>query len=325
MNPMRTVNVGTTAANCAAALACSLMIAGPAQAGFTAAERDGRLEVRDGDRLVLAWQVAPLARPAGGAKFAASAFLHPLCTPSGFELTAIQPPDHLHHFGVWWPWKFLNVDGKQHNTWELQEGQGRHVAVNARIASQSADEVVLELANRHEVAAGNSFVPALDERARLRLGRLGTDAYQLDIALDQRPAAGRRVEVVAYRYSGFSWRGSAAWNKDNSRMTTSEGHTRDQANHQPARWVMVDGKTPAGTATLLLLSAAAKDGGTPELLRVWDSNTHNGAPFANFNPVVRESLPLDAAHKQVSQRRYRLILTDRTLTPEQAEQLWRKW
>lgn len=320
------MNITTTAAGCAALLAWATVAAAPQPAaGFAAAERDGRLEVRDGGRLVLAWQVAPLAKPAGGAKFAASAFLHPLCTPSGFELTAIQPPDHLHHFGVWWPWKFLEVDGKQHNTWEIQEGQGRHVAVSARITSQSADEVVLDLANRHEVAAGNGFAPALDEHAHLRLSRLASDAYQLDITLNQQPAAGRKVAVVAYRYSGFSWRGSAAWHKDNSRMTTSEGHTRDQANHQPARWVMVDGKTPAGTATLLLLSAAAKDGGTPELLRVWDSNTNNGVPFANFNPVVNHTLPLDAAHKQASQRRYRLILADRTLTPQQADQLWRKW
>lgn len=306
-------------------LAAALAAGGVAHGGFVAAERGGRIEVRDGERLVLAWQVAPLAEPAGGAKFAASAFLHPLCTPGGFEVTAIQPSDHLHHFGVWWPWKFLEVDGKQHNTWELQEHQGRHVAVAAKIAGQSADEVTLELHNRHEVFDGQQFVPALDEHVRLRLGRLGADAYQIELAIDQQPAPGRRVKVVAYRYSGFSWRGTSAWTKDNSRMTTSEGHSRDQANHQPGRWVMVAGKTPVGSATMLLMSAAAKDGGRPELLRVWDSKTTNGVPFANFNPVVRDTLPLDAAHPAASRRKYRLVLADRTLEPAEAERLWQDW
>jgi hypothetical protein len=300
-------------------------LAGPAQGGLVAAERAGRIEVHDGGRLVLAWQVAPLANPAGGDRFHASAFLHPLCTPGGFGLTQIQPADHLHHFGVWWPWKFLEVDGRRHNTWELQQNEGRQVAVSARIGSQSPDEVMLELVNRHEVRIGDAYLPAVDERTRMVVGRQGKDAYQIDLLIDQQPVAGRGIKVVAYRYSGFSWRGTAAWDKSNSRMQTSEGRDRDHANHQPARWVMVGGKTPAGAATMLVLSAAAKNGGKPELLRVWDSKTQSGTPFLNFNPVVAESLPLDGTRGEVSRRRYRLVMADRAIEPAEAERFWQDW
>ena len=103
------------------ALAMASLPAG-ATGKWTVAERDGRLEARRGETLMLAWQKTPLEKPAGGNKFAASAFLHPLCTPAGFQWTTIQPPDHLHHLGLWWPWKFIEVDGARYNCWEIQEG-----------------------------------------------------------------------------------------------------------------------------------------------------------------------------------------------------------
>jgi len=72
---------------------------------WTTATRDGRVEASRGGTLQLAWQSEPLAKPAGGAKFAASAFLHPLRTPWGFGWTNPHPPDHLHHLGLWSPRK----------------------------------------------------------------------------------------------------------------------------------------------------------------------------------------------------------------------------
>ena len=90
------------------------------------------------------------------------------------------------------------------------------------------------------------------------------------------------MEVTKYRYSGFSWRGTAAWNKDNSTMRTSAGHHRDNANHQEALWVSVDGKTPGGMATMLMMSAAAKNGGAAERLRVrTDGDVRLFAPLAD--------------------------------------------
>ena len=109
---------------------------------WSVAERDGRLEAKRGAVVMLAWQVAPLANPAGGEKFAdAGAFLHPLCTPSGFDCTTIQPKDHLHHLGLWWPWKYVEFEGKKHNTWEMQEGEGAHIPRGAKQLSGGPDKV----------------------------------------------------------------------------------------------------------------------------------------------------------------------------------------
>lgn len=304
-------------------LLATCFLASTLHAGFEVRETKTRIEVRDGDKLVFGWQSGPLENPEGGDKFKASAFVHPLCTPSGFELTQIQPGDHLHHFGVWWPWKLLEVEGRKHVTWELQKGEGRHLAVGAEVLSKSADEVVLAVENRHDIKNADGYQAVLKEESKLRFSRLGKDAYQLDIAIKHAPIGDRKVTVAKYRYSGFAWRGTAGWNNGNSRMRTNDGKGRDNANHQPARWVMMDGETPGGRATMLMMSAAAMKGGDPDMLRVWDSKTHNGAPFINFNPVVKESFPL--TDPVVAQRRYRLVVADREIKPEEAEELWRKW
>ena len=291
---------------------------------WTAAERDGRLEVRNGDVVSFAWQIAPLANPQGGAKFAGSAFLHPLRTPGGFEWTTIQPKDHLHHFGLWWPWKYVEVDGKKHVTWEIQSGEGGHVARSVKSLPSGPDSLEWEFSNATEIrTAGVDPQTVILETARVKLSG-GKDSQIIDVAVRQK-TAGKPVQILAHRYSGFSWRGPGSWNKDNSLMTTSEGLGREVANGKPARWVVVSGPTTSGSASVLMMSAAVEIAGTPERLRVWDSKGQNGTPFVNFNPVMEKPLPLDDAHPAVSNRKYRVIAADRVIDATAAEAEWRKW
>lgn len=304
-------------------LALALTTSPLALAGLRVVETDTRIEIREGENTVFGWQKGAIAEPKGGEKFAASAFIHPLATPSGFELTRIQPSDHLHHFGVWWPWKHVEVDGKKHNCWELQNGEGRQVAVDAKLTTAEADKIVITARNRHEIKKGDAYQPVLEETALMTFRPIGEKAYQLDIEIQQKPAGDLKVVIPAYRYSGFSWRGPASWTGETSRMLTSGGHDRTNANHQPARWVMVGGDTPKGKATMLILSAAPMDGGEGERLRVWGPKQHHGEPFVNFNPVVKDSPAL--TDPPVGQRRYRLVLADKAFTPEEAESLWQEW
>lgn len=311
-------------------LGTSLLTSIASQAGFEVKNHGGKIEIWDHGKVILGWQHQALTQPVGGEKFAGSAFLHPLRTPSGFDLTRIQPGDHKHHFGVWWPWKLITVDGKKYNTWEIQQGQGRHQAISVEVTSQSDDEVVLALVNQSDIKLkSGDYSPVLKEQTTLHLRRQDKQTYVIDITINQLPIAQQKVEIAKYRYSGFSWRGTGFWNKTNSQMLTSGGQNRDTANGQPARWALVRGdtsaKTPQGKATMLILSEASKNNGKPELLRVWDSKAHNGAPFINFNPVMKSTQALDAAHPGVSQRKYRLVITDHAITTEEANQYWLKW
>jgi hypothetical protein len=290
----------------------------------TNAGNDERLEFRHGEKLIFGWQKQPMANPSGGEKFKTSAFIHPLRTPGGFECTTIQPSDHLHHLGLWWPWKFIEVDGKKFNTWEIQEGQGAHLARSVKEVSRGADRAEWEFHNETVIKPKDAAPQVVIRETGHIVLTLREDATILDVSLQQKAAASP-VTIAAYRYSGFAWRGPASWDKDNSTMTTSGGKGRDDANGTPARWLMISGPTPDGAATVLILSAAEKQSGTPENLRVWDSKNHNGAPFVNFNPVLKKPLPLDDAHPAVSHRKYRVIAADRTLDADAAEHEWRKW
>lgn len=284
---------------------------------------EGFIGAVSGGETVFSWRTSPLPSPAGGAKFAASAFCHPLRTPSGFELTTIQPSDHLHHFGLWWPWKYIEVNGVKHNTWEIQEGEGGHVAKSAKLLSSENGALTWEL-NNQTIIKGTESAAAIDETTVITFSRDGEDSHVLDIEIRQQ-ATGAPVTIVNYRYSGFSWRGTSAWNKGNSEMITSGGKGRDNANGTPARWVLVSGDTAKGKATMLMMSAAEDIAGVEEKVRVWDSKAMNGAPFVNFNPVMDKPLLLEAGNKAVSHRKYRIVAADRAIDAAAAETAWHKW
>jgi hypothetical protein len=301
----------------------SISLPAHASEKWTTLEKQGRIEARLGDALMLAWQKADLAEPKGGEKFAGSAFLHPLRTPSGFEWTTIQPNDHLHHFGLWWPWKYIEVDGSKYNTWEIQEGQGAHVAKSVKPV-ECSDGLAWEVENETIIKKpGATPQTVILETATVSV-KVSGDSEILDFSIRQKPT-GSPVTIMNYRYSGFSWRGPLSWNKDNGTMTTSEGKGRDDANGKPARWVVVAGPTPKGMASVLMMSAASVSAGAPEKLRVWDSQNQNGVPFVNFNPVTDKPLALDDAHPAVSNRKYRVIAADHVIDAAAAEAEWKKW
>jgi hypothetical protein len=292
--------------------------------GSAAGADQARIEFPEEKAPVFGWQKSLMAEPKGGEKFATSAFVHPLTTPGGFVVTDLQPADHMHHLGIWWPWKFVEVDGKKFNIWEIQEGQGAHVARGVKLISSSPERAEWEFQNETIIKPKDKEPKGvIRETARVTVVRR-EDATVLDITLRQQ-AVDAAVNIMPHRYSGFSWRGTHDWNKDNSIMISSGGKGRDDANGTPARWLAVSGPAPGGMASVLILSAAEKLAGTLENLRVWDSKNHNGAPFVNFNPVMQKPLPLDEAHPAVSHRAYRIIAADRAMDAATAEAEWKKW
>ena len=291
---------------------------------WTTAEKDGRVLALLAERPVMGWQKEPLREPKGGAKFAGSHFIHPLATPSGFVVTDAQPGDHLHHFGLWWTWTFVNVDGKRFNTWEIQNGEGAHVADSAELLEKGPQSLKWRLSGHVETrAAGQKPRVFIRETTGLSLSLLDKETVALDLDIKQVPAVDG-VTIGKNHYSGFGWRGTPEWNGENSRLVTSEGHDRENGNGQPVRWVLVTGDRPGGKASILLMSAAGANG-EPERLRCWNAKMHSGHHFVNFNPVAQNDLPLDETHAAVSSRRYRILASDRELDVTEAEELWKAW
>ncbi|HSP42665.1 MAG TPA: DUF6807 family protein [Luteolibacter sp.] len=291
---------------------------------WTTVEEDGRVLAKLNGKTVLGFQKEPLGDPKGGEKFAGSQFIHPLATPSGFVTTELQPSDHLHHFALWWPWKFIEVDGKRHNSWEIQNGEGAHVADGVEVVSKGPDSIQWRIAG-HVEARGKDTEPrvVIRENTDLAMSLLDDQTIALDLTIRQRPD-NAKVVIGKNHYSGLGWRGTPEWNGENSKLVTSEGHNRDNGNGQPVRWILITGEQPGGKASVVLMSAASETG-EAERMRVWNAKMHSGHHFVNLNPVAQQSIPLDEEHPAVSQRRYRIVTSDREIDTQQAEALWKSW
>ena len=131
------------------------------------------------------------------------------------------------------------------------------------------------------------------------------------------------VTVLKYRYSGFAFRGTSKWDKDNSTVLTSESKDYDTSNFTRAKWVRVEGRMEKGHAAGILLMSYPQNHDHPELLRTWDSKTHNGAIFINFNSVQDKSWRFEPGGKYT--RRFGVFVYDGTLSAEQAETIWKQY
>jgi hypothetical protein len=282
---------------------------------------EGDLTVLSREVPLFSYRYEPLENPKGGDKFKGSNFIHPLKTPSGFCITDLQPGDHLHHFGLWWPWKKIKVDGREIITWELQKGEG---LIQAQRARPIEEGFIAESDYIDRTAPGGALV-VLKEEAQVTVADFKTETaegYYLDVEIVHRCATEHPVEVVKYRYSGFSIRATSAWNKDTSLILTSEGKGRNEANFTRAVWVKAEGVAGEGKTAGFLMMGAPTNFGHPELLRTWDSQ-HNGAVFANFNPVQEASWHFEPGRDYL--RRYRVFVYDGELTKEQADRLWKRY
>jgi len=298
---------------CALLTACLLATCCPADDGAVALSVDGQPLVH--------YQARPLENPQGGNRFRGSNFIHPLKTPSGFVLTQIQPRDHLHHFALWWPWKYVESEGRKVLFWELQGGDG---IIRAQGATAAGGGLAARSVYIDRKAPGGprtlltetaniTTSPIVDEPAR---------GYNLDLEIIHEVAGDKPLTVSKYRYSGFALRGTKAWNVKNSTILTSAGKTRDEANFTSARWVRVEGDTDAGATAGVILMSRPDNHAHPEKLRTWDRQ-HGGAVFINFNPVQDASWTFHPGKSYT--RHYRLFVYDGAVTPDQAEALWKAY
>lgn len=298
-----------------------LWMAGWASGEVDVKEEGGQLLVQRNGQELFRYQVHPLENPEGGDPFKGSNFIHPLKTPSGFCVTDFQPSDHLHHFGLWWPWKKIKVDGREIITWELQKGEG---LIRGRKASATDTGFIAESDYIDRTALDGPLV-VLHETTRVNVADLkvsSVDGYFLDIEITHRCATEHPVEISKYRYSGFALRASSHWNKDTSSILTSEGKDRYEANFTRAVWLKVEGDVPKGGKAGVLMMGHPTNHAHPELLRTWDK-PHNGAVFVNFNPVQEASWNFEPGKAYT--RRYRIFVYDGEINKQQADGLWEEY
>ncbi len=279
---------------------------------------------------VLSYNHAEVYPPEGvDAKFRRSAFIHPLWSPGGEVLTRIQPPDHYHHYGIWNPWTRTTFNGHEVDFWNLGSGQG-----TVRFRGYLG---VLE----GPVFAGfkvlQEHVAFLEpDRDKLAINELWdirvweTDAKGIaivDLSTTLNTPLTGGIMLNAYRYGGgLGYRATEKWHKDNCTILTSEGRTRADADGTNARWAIVEGESEVreGRSGILFLSHPSNRM-HPEPMRVWplDANGGRGDMFFEFCPIRHEDWMLEQGQNYTL--KYRMIIFDGEVTPDDAERYWRSF
>jgi hypothetical protein len=284
---------------------------------------DGALILRNNGKDVLQYNYKTVYPPTGiDSAYRRSGFIHPLWSPQGAVLTAVQPKDHYHHYGIWNPWTLTRFEGQEVDFWNLlkKEGTVRYQG----LISQIEGPVWGGFKTLHEHVAhpdSSNEKVAMHEVWDVRLFHLPTQDYLWDFTSSFSLASESPLDLLEYRYGGFGFRATEEWNKSNTQVLTSEGKSRNETDGSTARWCQVSGETSQGRAGILFMSYPANYN-YPEPIRMWpeSANEGRGDIFFNFSPTKNKTWNLLPKHGYCL--KYRMLVFEGSLAREQAERAW---
>jgi hypothetical protein len=290
---------------------------------LTAERKDGQLTLKSGNKNLLRYQFETVMPPPGiNEVYKRSGFIHPLWAPHGQILTRIQPPDHYHHYGIWNPWTHVLFEGDTVDFWNLNARQGT-VRFSEILATVNGNSFA-------EYAAVQDHVAFRDGKEKIAIREVQTvriyapdknaNHYITDVTIRMN-CPESPVRLLEYRYGGFGWRATEQWTKENSKVLTSEGKGRKDADGSTARWCIVEGPVDGENAGVVLMSYPANYN-HPEPLRIWpeNANRNRGDMFANFSPTKNMDWQLEPGHNYIL--KYRLVVFNGPFSKEKAEAGW---
>lgn len=288
------------------------------------AENEGQLEIYQNERKIIGYQMAIKGVPKGVSEnYQRSGYLHPVNTPRGKRLTRIQPEDHYHHYGIWNPWTHTLFEGDTLDFWNLYKKQG--TVRFAEMLKKNTGPVFseFEVLHEHIVLKNDADKLALNEIQNIKVFPLNQSQYLMDITIQYECATDQSFKIIQYRYGGFGWRTTEEWDNQNSRVLSSEGNTRKNADGSTARWCIVDGKLNDGHGGALMLSHP-ENYNHPEPLRVWPEDQYGrGDLFVNFATTKTTDWTFEPGKTYTL--KYQLIVYDGKMEVASAEQAWNQF
>ena len=287
--------------------------------------KDGALILSKAGKPILSYQIETVNPPKGVSPlFKRSAFIHPLYSPEGEVLTRIQAPDHYHHYGLWNPWTLTFIGKREVDFWNLYKGEG--TVRFAGMVSQVEGPVFTGFKSHQEhidFGAKGSDAVAMNELFDVRVWNVANQRYLFDYMSMLNTPLDSGIMLAAYRYGGgIGYRATEKWNKNNSSVLTSEGRDRKTADGSNARWVIIEGESVAkeGRSGILFMSYPANRM-HPEPMRVWPEDSNGrGDVYFEFCPIRHKDWKLEKGNDYTL--KYRLVVFDGKMTPEEAESYW---
>jgi hypothetical protein len=294
---------------------------------LSASKKNGDLQLSQGGIPLISYRYEMTYPPNGiDSVFKKSGYVHPLRTLKGDTLSRIQPPDHYHHYGLWGPWTHTQINDQQVDFWNLGDRKGT-VLFKDFVSNTSGNVfAAFEAVQQHiDLITGEVPQVALNENLKVILWHLDRpDRYMFDYTTTFNTPLPSGILFEAYRYGGgIGMRFTERWHRGNSAVLTSEGHDRSTADGTRARWCIVSGESTDGKGKNgILFLSHPNNREHPEPMRVWpmDANEGRGDMFFEFCPIRYEEWPIKP--EQEYQLKYRMVVFDGELLPEEAEAYW---
>lgn len=288
---------------------------------------DGFLTISTNNNNLLRYNYKTIYPPKGvDTIYKRSGFIHPLWSPRGQELTRINAPDHYHHWGLWNPWTEVLFEKDTIDFWNLAKKQGTVRFVNFLSTTSGNVFAGYKALHQHIVfkKTGDEKV-ALNEVQSVQIYQPNNNQnyYIADITIQLNCATDSPVLLLEYRYGGLGLRATKEWDSANSKIITSEGKVRKQADGSRARWCMVQGTINNDYAGLIMMSYPTNYN-YPEPLRVWPEDMNKrGDIFLNFSPTKNMNWLLIPGKEYVL--KYRLLVFNDAFAKEKAEIAWQNF
>lgn len=251
-----------------------------------------------------------------------SAHIHPIWTPGGKIVSDEFPPDHAHQSGQFLAYTKCTFEGRETNFWEIKSKKGR-VRFQKRL-SQQAGPVFAELKvqQEHVDLTGSQEKAALLETWTIRVwnpNKKNPTYWIYDLSSNARCATEKPLYLPKYHYGGMAIRGGRGWTKETCRFLTSNGKTRENGNHDRAQWCDISGRKNNETvwSGFCMLSHPANFR-HPEPVRL-----HPSMPYMVFTPSALGDWKIEPDSPNIS--RYRCLVHDGLVNPQQTEQLWQNY
>lgn len=234
-------------------------------------------------------------------------FFHPVYSPSGQVLTDDYPVGYAHQHGFFTAWTNTTHQDSFVDFWNTHKGLAtvRHEKVLETIETDGFLGFKTKLVHFSRV---HDDLPVLEERYTVRVHDRD-DVFVWDFRSEQHNVSEDTLFLNKHLYGGLGIRGSRHWNAADSvhfltpaKFLTSQGLTRDSANHTRPDWTAIYGDLPTGKAGMVVITHP-ENFRAPQPVRV-----HPNLPYFSVSPVVSEGFSM--APGEVYVMRYRVVVFD---------------
>ena len=284
-------------------------------------ETQEKIILSDASNTVLVYHKKEIKPPEGAdPNYKRSAFIHPIKTPQGAVLTSIQPKDHIHHMGLWNAWVKTSYENREIDFWNLKKAQGSvQYTETLSIHDHKSEKGFTVIQNHVAFDPDKKSKIIIKENFTIKLSKKNKK-YFIDYISNQKNITDTDFILPSYRYGGpIAYRGPEHWNSDNSKVLTSEGKNRNNGHATRANWCSFTGPTKSGEATFCILSHSSNHD-SPQRVRIWSNENHNGAIFFNYVPAQEKSWNIKAGMN--ANFKYRIILSDENLSSTKIKDYW---